>query len=96
MTGLHPAVAHAFLNIAGEIVVRDGGRLAAGARSADFADGPPMPVIAVEDVSSLTAVQQIYGTVDAVQVIWSDSSGRFPWHQEYANPLGSQPLLGSL
>ena len=96
MTGLPPEVGHAFLNIAGEIVVREGGTLTAGTRSFDFAEGPGMPVIAVEDTSGLTAVEQVYGRISAVQVIWSDSRGNFPWDVGYANPPGSQPLLGSL
>jgi len=96
MTGLPPDVGTAFLNIAGEIVVREAGRLEAGTSTAEFADGPPMPVIAVEDVSGLTAVEDLYGNVEAIQIIWSDSQGRFPWDEAYSNPPGSQPLPGSI
>ena len=95
MTGLPSKIGHAFLNIAGGIVIREGGTLAAGSWSTEFADGPPLPIIAVEDTSALTAVQEIYGRVSAVQVIWTDSRGQFPWDEDYANPPGSQPVLGS-
>lgn len=94
MTGLPPDAGTAFLNIAGEIVVREGGRVEAGTSTAEFAEGPPMPVILAEDVSGLTAVRDLYGSVEAVQVIWSDTHGRFPWESGYGNPPGSQPLLG--
>jgi hypothetical protein len=96
MTGLPPEAGTAFLNIVGEIVVHEGGRFTAGELTAELADGPPMPVISVSDKSDLTAVEAIYGDVPAIQVVWTDSSGRLPWETGYANPSGSQRLLGSL
>jgi hypothetical protein len=96
MTGLPPEVGTAFLNIVGEIVVQEGGRFAPGEATTELADGPPMPVLDVQDRSSLTAVSTLYGDVPALQVVWFDSQGRFPWDEGYANPPGSQPLLGSL
>ena len=95
MTGLPPEVGTAFLNNVGEIVVREGGRFTAGEATTELADGPAMPVIAVSDKGDLTAVDAIYGDVPAVQVVWTDSGGRLPWEPDYANPPGSQPLLGS-
>jgi len=96
MTGLPPEVGTAFLNIVGEIVVREGGRFSAGEATTELADGPALPVIDVVDTSQLTAVEAIYGDVRALQIVWTDSRGRLPWERGYANPLGSQPLLGSL
>lgn len=96
MTGLPQQVATAFLNIVGEIVVREGGAFVAGEWTSELADGPAMPIIAVENVSGLTAVEQIFGSVEAVQVIWTDSKGRLPWEADYANPPGSQRLLGTM
>lgn len=95
MTGLPAQVGTAFLNIVGGIVVREGGRFAAGEATTELADGPPMPVIAVLDTSGLTAVEALYGQVQALQIVWTDSVGHFPWEPGYANPPGSQPLLGS-
>ncbi|GAW51265.1 MULTISPECIES: DUF4262 domain-containing protein [unclassified Nocardioides] len=95
MTGLPPEAGHAFLNIVGEIVVREGGRFTAGETTTELADGPAMPVIAVADTSDLTAVEAIYGGVHALQIVWTDSNGRLPWEPGYANSPGSQRLLGS-
>jgi hypothetical protein len=95
MTGLPPEVAHAFLNIAGRIVVREHGHFAPGEETAELTDGPAFPVIGVTDTSGLTAVASLYGDVRAVQVVWTDSRGNRPWDDEYANPAGSQPLLGA-
>lgn len=96
MTGLPPEVGTAFLNIVGEIVVREGGRFAAGEATTELADGPAMPVLAVLDTSDLTAVHAIYGDVPALQIVWTDSAGRLPWEAGYANPPGSQRLLGMI
>ena len=93
MTGLPPNVGTAFLNIVGEIVVREHGHFDAGTTTTELADGPPMPVLAVTDKSDLTAVEAIYGDVPALQIIWTDSAGHLPWDQGYANPPGSQRVL---
>ena len=96
MTGLPPEVGTAFLNIVGEIVVREGGQFVAGEATSELSDGPAMPVIAVSDTSGLTAVDAIYGDVRAIQIVWTDSRGHLPWEPGYANPPGSQQLLGSV
>lgn len=54
-----------------------------------------MPVLEVVDARELTAVEAIYGTVVAVQIVWTDSRGLLPWDPGYANPSGSQRLLGT-
>lgn len=95
MTGLPPDVGTAFLNIVGEIVVREGGRFIAGEATTELAEGAAMPVVAVSDTSGLTAVEAIYGDVRAIQIVWTDSGGHLPWESGYGNPPGSQPLLGS-
>ncbi|MBW8750515.1 MAG: DUF4262 domain-containing protein, partial [Propionibacteriales bacterium] len=70
------------------------GHFAAGEETSDLADGRAFPVIAVSDTSALTAVAGLYGDVRAVQVVWADSRGKLPSEPGYANPPGSQPLLG--
>ena len=94
MTGLPSEIGTAFLNIVGETVVREGGRFTAGEATTELANGPAMPVLEVVDKTDLTAVKAIYGDVPALQIVWSDSRGRFPWELGYGNPPGSQRLLG--
>lgn len=94
MTGLPPETGTAFLNIVGEIVVREGGRFLAGEATTELADGRALPVLPVLDKTDLTAVDAIYGDVPALQIVWTDSAGRLPWEPDYANPPGSQRLLG--
>lgn len=94
MTGLPPEVGTAFLNIVGEIVVKEAGRFAAGETTTELADGPAMPVLEVVDTTDLTAIHAIFGDVPVVQIVWTDSAGRLPWEAGYANQAGSQRLLG--
>lgn len=61
----------------------------------ELADGPAMPVLAVQDKRDLTAAEAIYGDVHVLQIVWPDSRGHLPWEPDYANPPGSQPLLGT-
>lgn len=69
MTGLPPEVGTAFLNIVGEVVVKEAGRFAAGEVTTELADGPPMQVLEVIDKTHLTAVSAIYGDVPVLQIV---------------------------
>ena len=84
-----------FLNLAGELV-RDGRRFRTGTTTADLTDGARVAFVPVHDDSGLTAVEQVYGTVEALQLVWPDSAGRMPWDDDHANPPSTQPLLGPL
>ena len=95
MTGLPPGVGTAFLNIVGEIVVKEAGRFAAGEVTTELADGLAMPVMEVIDKTDLTAMNAIYCDVPVLQIVWTDSAGRLPWEAGCANQPGSQRLLGS-
>jgi hypothetical protein len=53
-----------------------------------------MLVLDAVDQSDLTAFEAIYGDVPAFQIVWTDSGGHLPWDPDYANPRGSQRLLG--
>ncbi|WP_368496997.1 DUF4262 domain-containing protein [Herbiconiux sp. A18JL235] len=95
MVGLPFDAAQGFLNNMGADV-RDGSRFDAGSVVWDQTE-PPAPIAFVEatDVSGLTAVEQVFGEVRALQAVWSDSQGRLPWDVGYRNPPEAQPLLGT-
>ncbi|WP_026541374.1 DUF4262 domain-containing protein [Paenarthrobacter nicotinovorans] len=94
MEGLPFEVAQAFLNFMGE-EVKAGRRFTPGSIATDLTDSPaPIAFISVENVTGLTAVAEVYGEVNALQAIWSDSTGRLPWEPSYRNPADAQPLLG--
>jgi hypothetical protein len=94
VTGLPFEHAHTFLNNIGHDV-RSGQRFEPGSTTGELTE-PAAPVVflAVEDTSGLTAVEQVYGRVQAVQMVWPDSTGRLPWEDGYRNPPKAQPLLG--
>jgi hypothetical protein len=88
--------AHEFLNLIGD-EVRRGARYQPGTVTGAFTDeDSPVVFIQVAETDRLTAVGQIYGRVDAVQMIWPDSTGRLPWQEGYRNGPAVQPLLGPL
>jgi hypothetical protein len=94
VTGLPFEHAQTFLNNIGADV-RTGTQFRPGLVTEDLT-GPGFPVafIAVEDASGLTAVDQVYGTVTAIQMVWPDSAGHLPWIPGYRNAPDAQPLLG--
>nr|WP_256871665.1 DUF4262 domain-containing protein [Paenarthrobacter nitroguajacolicus] len=94
MEGLPFEVAQAFLNLMGE-EVKAGRRFTPGSITTDLTDSPaPIAFISVENITGLTAVAEVYGEVNALQAIWSDSTGRLPWESSYRNSADAQPLLG--
>jgi hypothetical protein len=94
--GMSEKSAHEFLNMIGDEVWR-GARYEHGTVTGDFTDGDAVVVfIRAEDTHRLTAVEQVFGRVDALQMIWPDSTGRLPWQDGYRNPPEAQPLLGPL
>lgn len=62
----------------------------------DLAEGGPTAVITVDDTAELAAVEQVYGTVSALHLVWSESGGHLPWDDGYANSPGAQAILGLL
>jgi hypothetical protein len=94
--GMPPESAQEFLNLIGD-EVRRGSRYENGTVTGEFTDDDaPVVFIRAEDTGRLAAVEQIYGRVDALQMIWPDSTGRLPWEDGHRNLPGVQPLLGPL
>jgi hypothetical protein len=94
ITGMPFDSSQAFLNLIGD-EVRQGRRFAAGLVTEELTrPGAAVVFIPVHDVSGLAAVRQVFGQIEAVQMVWSDSAGRLPWHSGYANRADAQPLLG--
>ena len=96
MQGMPFEHAQTFLNLLGEEVF--GGRqYVANSIVEDLTEEPaPMAFIPAIDASGLTAVINVYGSVDALQIVWSDSKGHLPWEDGYRNSPDAQPLLGPI
>jgi hypothetical protein len=56
--------------------------------------GQPLKVLDVDDTSPLGTAHRLYQSVLALQLVYADQEGRFPWDEGYAFPLEEQPLLG--
>jgi hypothetical protein len=94
-TGMPFESSHEFLNMVAQETC-DGLPLAHGTRSTRLTDSGDISFINVEDTRGLTAVRARYGKVVALQLIWPDSTGCYPWDAGYRNPPDAQPLLGRL
>src|SRR6266536_2718852 len=57
-------------------------------------EGQPMMVLDVEDTSPLGTAHRLYQEVRAIQLVYADPEGRFPWQEGHSFPLDEQPLLG--
>jgi hypothetical protein len=92
--GLPFEAAEKFLNLVGESV-RAADHWEHGTTTDRFTDADsPVVFLRAEDTSRLTAVAEVYGQVDAVQLVWPDSTGKLPWAEGHRNPPHVQPLLG--
>ena len=94
ITGLPTAVADAFIRNAIDTQVENGA-FKAGDRTDELSESGEVMFIPVGDVSGMTATTDIVGVFSALQLVWPDSAGQFPWHPRYRNPSASQPLLGT-
>lgn len=95
ITGMPFDASQSFLNLVGADV-RDGKSFAAGERTATLTDTGSVAFIDAVDDRGLTAVRARYGAVPSLQLIWPDSTGRYPWEVGYRNPPEAQPLLGPI
>jgi hypothetical protein len=94
VTGLDPALSAIVLNaVAAE-------SLSAGPpRPGDvltLRGGPPMEVVALTEPSAhLSLAITLYGPdVRALQLVYADESGAYPWSPSYRDGRGGQPVLG--
>ena len=96
VSGLPPTVAGQFLNGFGE-QVRTGARYAGG-NILTKANGHRWQFVPVDDPSLLVNAQETYqseaGPVPGLQVVWSDHEGHWPWHPQWIEGDGTQPLFG--
>ena len=95
LTGLDPGPASFVLNeVAGHVLHAD--PLTVGSRF-QLHGSPELEVVqvAAPDVHLLTAVG-IFGAdaVRAVQLVWSDDDGRWPWDRGFRSGRWQQPVLG--
>ena len=59
-------------------------------------DGPLLEVVQLEhpEAHLFTAVALRGPDITAVQLVWADDRGRWPWERDHRGGRGSQPVLG--
>ncbi|CAN5379848.1 hypothetical protein BH10ACT9_BH10ACT9_41360 [soil metagenome] len=96
MTGPTPRVAHIVLNSTAHMIVDDGTELEP-AMHIDHEDRFLMEVVEVEhpDVHLKMAVNLYGPRFRALQLVWSDNHGRFPWERYWDHGRRRQSVLGA-
>ncbi|WP_081437972.1 DUF4262 domain-containing protein [Pseudofrankia asymbiotica] len=100
VVGLRTQPAAHLLNTLGE-QVRAGTRLTSRHQCTDFPGWPRLALLDVDPGTSadlLTFANRRYQTpdgppVDALQIVWCDPAGHFPWEPGWALPHDTQPIL---
>lgn len=95
MTGLSAEVSCRVLNSIAHMIVDDGVVLAP-AMHIDFQDRFLIEVAQVEhpDVHMRFAVELFGPKIIALQLVWADDNGRFPWTAGWGHGRRRQPVLG--
>lgn len=97
VSGLAHAVAGSFLNGFAE-QIRDGARFAGGTVVTKLGGQHRWQFVPVDDPTELVDAQETYaspaGPVPALQVIWSDHDGHWPWDPAWTLGQATQPLYG--
>ena len=94
VVGLPFEAGEKYLNLVGG-AVKAGARFSPGVATTALTDADsPVVFVQVEDTGRLVVAEQYNGSVDALQLVWPDSTGTLPWEEGHRNPPGAQPLLG--
>lgn len=94
ITGLPADVAQQFIRNAVD-EQQEHGPFQAGDRTEELTESGFVLFTEAEDVHGMTVTAAIVGSFTALQMVWPDSHGRFPWDDGHRNPKNAQPLLGA-
>jgi hypothetical protein len=94
VTGVAPSASTWLLRSVGREAVR-GVRLEPGVRMA-VEGGPMVEFVEVDhpDVHLCWAVNHAQGPIRALQVVWADQHGHWPWSVSFCGGHGCQPVFG--
>ena len=94
VVGLPFEAGEKYLNLVGE-AVRGGARFTPGVSTTALTDASsPVFFLHVEDDARMTVAEQFHGSIEVLQLVWPDSTGKLPWEEGHRNPPSAQPLLG--
>ena len=94
ITGLPAEVADVFIRNAVD-EQESSGAFQPGDRTDALTESGEVAFIRVDDRRRLTAAERMLGDFEALQLVWPDSNGSFPWDIGYRNTPEAQPFLGS-
>ena len=94
MTGVSPQRAVRLLNVvAGQFI---GGEVLAPGQQISLPGGPLIEVVEVGHPDAHMGWAVAFGgpQIRALQLVWADGRGRWPWSADFADGRGIQPVLG--
>jgi hypothetical protein len=96
VVGIHADAAHSVLSRAADLI-KDGEKFEPGTEREDVLHEYPVALRPVADHfrrDYMRAAEVLRGEdFQAVQLVWPDKEGRFPWDDEYEYPADAQTLL---
>lgn len=94
VTGVSPPRASRLLNSVTRDAIR--GRVLAPGKQIKVADGPLVEIVEVDhpDVHMGWAIEVGGPDVRALQLVWADGRGRWPWSAAFCDGRRRQPVLG--
>lgn len=93
--GLEPEQACGILNRTAELLIGDEHLFDASRLTGILRSPYQLTSLPALDTDELTVTRLLYGpNVPAVQLIWPDTRGRFPWEAGYSVAREAQPLSG--
>jgi hypothetical protein len=93
VTGVSPQRAKRLLNNVARIAIRDTAPMP-GDRF-QLPAGPLLEIVTVDHPDAhMNMAVALYGPVSALQLVWADGRGRWPWSAAFNDGRGRQPVLG--
>jgi hypothetical protein len=94
MTGVSPQRATRLLDIVARRLVS--GEVFAPGEQLCLSDGPLVEIVEVDHPDAHMGWAVAFGGPDihALQLVWADGSGRWPWSADFADGRAMQPVLG--
>jgi Domain of unknown function (DUF4262) len=95
MYGLRPETMQFFINeVCGRMLYEDVQYRHGEVITELSEEGQRLMVLDVEDLSPFGTARHLYGDIRAMQLVYADQEGGFPWEEGHSFPLDEQPLLG--
>ena len=94
ITGVSQQRAHRLLNVVARKLVS--GEVLTPGQQVSLPDGPRIEIVEVDHPDAHMGWAVAFGgpEIEALQLVWADERGRWPWSADFADGRATQPVLG--